>query len=217
MKNLNEKKLEELEKLKWHPWIGKNFNKTKLLIVGESHYEDGDEWQLGNKNTTKTIIEKRINGDRGRLHTNIEKTLLNLDKPTIDQGINFWNSIAYWNLVQRLLDSRNQVDRPKDEDFDIGWEIFFKLIDTLKPNYIVIVGKSGVGRLGSFLTLNETGWERNRSDFESKEKVVIRLKKGDKTLKLIFINHASAFYSYKKWSELIHNEHPELSKLLLNQ
>jgi len=215
MEKFNEKNFDKIKNLNWYPWIGENYTKTQLLLVGESHYEDGDEWQLGNKDTTKTIITKRINGDRGRLHTNLEKTLLNLEKPSKEQGLNFWKSIAYWNLLQRLLDSRKQADRPKDEDFDMGWKVFFQLIEILDPKYIVIVGKSSVGRLGNYLNVNETGWEKNNRDFEAKEKI-ISLKKGNKTLKLIFIKHASAFYSYKKWADLIKNEHPELSKILLN-
>lgn len=216
MEKFNEIQFDKINNLNWYPWIGENYSKTKLLIVGESHYEDGDEWQLGNKNTTKTIITKRINGDRGKLHTNIEKTLLNLDNPTKEQGFNFWKSIAYWNLLQRLLDSREQVDRPMDEDFDMGWKVFFELIEILNPKYVIIVGKSGFGRLGNYLNVNETGWEKNDLDFIQKEKI-INLKKGDKALKLIFIKHASSFYSYKKWADIIKNEHPELSQILLNQ
>ncbi len=210
-----ETEIKNIKGLNWLPWIGQNFNQSEAIILGESHYEDGDEWQDGNKETTRIMIKKRLLGDRGKLHTNVEKVLLNLDSPTLEQGNYIWNSITYWNLVQRLITSIDE--RPNDNDFDNGWEIFFKLIQIIKPKYCVVLGKASCGRLGYYLNNNETDWERNVAEFYSDEKI-INLSNNGCNLKLIFINHPSGSrgFDYKYWANLINKEHPELRQLLNN-
>ena len=35
---------EKVPNLKWLPWVGITKKKTGLLLIGESFYDDGDEW-----------------------------------------------------------------------------------------------------------------------------------------------------------------------------
>lgn len=136
--------LDSIENLNWLPWIGEEYSKTKLLIIGESHYEDGDFWQEENKDTTRVITQKRIDEINGKwtLHRNVEKIILNKTDISVDERKNLWNSVSYWNLVQRLLDSRNKTDRPKDVDFDLGWNLFFEIYEILEPKYCLVLGKA---------------------------------------------------------------------------
>jgi len=196
------KNWENISDLNWYPWVGENYKKNGTLILGESHYEDGDFWQKDNPKTSITIIEKRIDNISGKwtLHNNVEKTLLNNKKVSLEERVRFWNSVVYWNLVQRLLDSRHIEDRPNDDDFDIGWGVFFKIIDILEPIHIIVLGKSSVGRLGYYLNNLQNDWSKTDSDFYNNEKKVITITKEGKQVKLIFINHPSGSfgYDYKK-------------------
>src|SRR5690606_6900256 len=133
---------DKIDSLKWYPWIGEQYSNKKLLLIGESHYEDGDNWQSNNKETTRIITKMRFDGEYGKwtLHRNVEKVILNKTDITQDETKNLWNSLGYWNLVQRLLDSRSQADRPGFVDYDEGWRLFFKLYEILKPEFCLVLG-----------------------------------------------------------------------------
>lgn len=204
---------DKIKKISWLPWVGQRYNLTKILILGESQYEDGDEWQEGNKNATRTLIGQRFSGSKGVICTNTEKVLLSKTHPTQEEGNYIWHSVTYWNLVQRLMTSRN--DRPTDLDFDYGWRTFFNVIDIVKPEICIVLGKSSCGRLGYYLNNNETDWKRTISEFYEKEKV-INLTKNEFKIKLIFINHPSGSrgFDYKKWATLINENEPGLKDIL---
>lgn len=206
--------LKKVPNLTWLPWIGKYYDKTKTVVLGESQYEDGDEWQDGNINATRTLIEKRFSGSRGKLYTNVEKVLLARDNPRMEDGNYLWKSVAYWNLVQRLMTSIKE--RPNDIDFDKGWNTFFCLVEIIKPTTCIVLGKSSCGRLGYYLNNYETTWKRNIHEFYNREKI-INLSNSGQELKLIFINHPSGSrgFNYQYWAKLINDNEPDLKQKLI--
>jgi hypothetical protein len=200
---------DKLEMLKWYPWIGENYERNKILIIGESHYEDGEFWQLGNKETTRIITQKRFDDINGKwtLHRNVEKTILNKTDITLEERTELWNSVAYWNLVQRLLGSRNTTDRPNFEDFDLGWKLFFQIYEILEPKYCLVLGKASFGALGNYLTNCQTEWKIIKSELNPNEKI-LKLNNGKQEIKLLFINHPSGSlgFNYQKWAEIYKTE-----------
>ena len=114
--------LAKIKMLKWYPWIGKDYNTSKLLVIGESHYEDGDGWQLGNKEATRIVIQKRYDNEEGKwtLYRNLEQILSNKQELSNDETQHVWNEIAYYNLGQKLLASRKIADRPSFDDYVKG-------------------------------------------------------------------------------------------------
>ena len=208
-------KISEIPSLKWLPWIGQNYFNTKIVVLGESQYEDGDEWQENNRDATRILIGNRFSGTKGKIFTNVERVLLSSDNPTLEEKNKFWKSVAYWNLVQRLMASIKE--RPSDKDFDDGWATFLFLVEILRPATCIVLGKGSCGRLGYYLNNNETNWERNIAEFYSNEKI-INLSKGDHKLKLIFINHPSGSrgFKYNLWAKLISENEPSLRHLLTN-
>ena len=205
-----------IEKLKWLPWVGESYNRSKTIVIGESQYEDGDEWQEENINATRILIDKRFLGDRGRLYDNVEKVLLNLENPTLEQGNHLWKSVSYMNLVQRLMSSKKE--RPNDSDFDTGWSVFLKVAGILRPSTCIVLGKASCGRLGYYLNNHDLSWERsNVQEFYTTDKV-INLKQDSHTLKLIFINHPSGSYGFscERWGKFISDNEPSLRSLLMD-
>lgn len=200
---------DEIKKLKWFPWIGKNYSKKGLLIFGESHYEDGDEWQEGNKFTSRIITEKRYDNTNGKwtLHNNVEKSVLNSSEVSLTERRKFWDSVTYFNLVQRLLDSRERADRPTDYDFDEGWEVFLNVIEVLEPRFVLVLGKASYGRLCYYLNNSQKDWIKEENISNTNEKI-FNLKKNDIKIKIVFINHPSGSFgfNYKKWASLIDEE-----------
>jgi hypothetical protein len=204
-----ETELNKVDSLKWLPWIGKNYNETKIFILGESQYEDGDDWQDENNLATRILIQKGFTDGFGKIQKIATKTLLAKLSPSDEERNYVWESVIYHNLTQRLMSSIEE--RPSEEDFDNGWKVFLELAEVTRPNTCIVLGKSTIGRLGYYLNNNDTGWERNVSEFYESEKI-INLSKDNYKLKLIFINHptGSHGFDYEYWADLIDRNDSDL-------
>lgn len=199
--------------LNWSPWVGERYMASKTLVIGESQYEDGDFWQEGNIHSTRILIGKRFEDSKARVYMNTEKVLLNRKNPSEKERLYVWKSVAYYNLVQRLMSSRNE--RPSTTDLDSGWATFFELCELLQPQTCIVLGKSTCGRLGYYLNNHDTIWSRNIPEFYEKDKV-INLTSKSRKMKLIFINHPSGSRGFNNnyWTELVMENDPFLSKIL---
>ena len=205
--------LAKVSGIKWLPWVGKYYSKTKIMVLGESQYEDGDYWQENIIEATRLLIGSGFTGNKGKIYKNTEKVLLSIGEPTKEQGNNVWKSVVYLNLVQRLMSSIKE--RPNDSDFDKGWATFLEIAELLKPDICIVLGKSSIGRLGYYLNNNAAEWDRNASEFYEKNKIINLSKKGY-NFKLIFINHPSGSYGfeYEKWAKLVKDSEPTLTQKL---
>ena len=79
-----DEKFKAIPNLKWLPWIGERYERTGTMILGESQYENGDDWQEDNINATRGLIDGRfqdkikydIYGKTERVVTGIEKAYI---------------------------------------------------------------------------------------------------------------------------------------------
>ena len=213
-----DEQFKQIDGLKWLPWIGHFYNSTRTIILGESQYEEGSDWQEKNINAARDLISIHISGRKGRPYYNIEKVLLASNRPSPEQSNFLWKSVVFWNVVQRLMSSREE--RPNDSDFYNGWKLFFTIIDVLQPQptICIVLGKSSYGQLGYFLNVNDTSWDRNVHEFQE-QKRVINLSRSGQKLKLFFINHPSGSrgFKYEHWAQLISVEEPNLRQLLMEK
>lgn len=209
----------KIQSLNWLPWVGKNYTKQpagkKLLIVGESHYvplgEDPDD-VYSHMDWTRKFVSKEglkltslYTGNAiNPLVCNTERAIFNEKCPTDENKKNLWYSVAFYNLIQRLLTSINTEDRPTEKDFLTGWEVFLKVIDILNPNICLVLGKAGFGLLGHYLKNNPTDWSI-RVEIHGQEKIAF-LSKNEREIKLIFIRHPSQYFSWTKWAEIINQQ-----------
>lgn len=211
--NKFDNEIKSLPNIKWLPWIGKNFIDTQVLILGESHYEDGHYWQ-DSDSTTRIILNKRLSGNKVKLYSNFERIILTKKDLSIEEINKFWSSLCYYNLVQRLMNSIKE--RPNKDDFDSGWNIFFNLIEVISPKVCIVLGKSSFGRLGFYLkNNNQFNWNGITEEFYD-DKKIIHLTKEEKELTLIFINHPSGSrgFSCEYWTDFINKNEPEVLNLL---
>jgi hypothetical protein len=118
-----------------------------------------------------------------------------------------WSSVAYFNLVQRLLPSRNE--RPDENDFDKGWRVFFEVVNLLKPKYILKCGKSGEGRFGYLLTNNNPNWKYEEKEYYANPRLM-NISSDGYEFKLFFINHPSGSFgfSYEEWGRITQQYFP---------
>jgi hypothetical protein len=192
--------------LKWNPWIGKNYSSSKkVLILGDSHYEDGDYWQEDNLEVPSILINKHIaNPKAGDFYGKIERLVLNKDEVSDQERVGFWDSVIYTNLIQRLLPSKMSEDRPNDADFDEGWKTIFEFCNIYKPRYCVKFGKDGSGRIGALLTNKHLNWIHDKEEFYNDPRV-LNLSKDGNDLRIMVINHptGSRGFDMSKWKKVI--------------
>lgn len=78
--------LKKVENLKWLPWIGADYQKTNLLIVGESFYDDGEGWPESDPEAPRSLVKnqglnsKNPDFSNRKLFDAVEKIILNQDK-----------------------------------------------------------------------------------------------------------------------------------------
>ena len=211
-------RLKALGTLKWLPWTGKNFYKLpkskKLIIVGESHYDNwiGSDNEVEDEQFTRWYIRDHAidNPEKeSKIIRNSERVVFNKN-PTKQESLNFWESICYFNFIQRPMKTKS--DRPIPEDYVIGWNTFFKVIKIIEPDYVLFCGVSASNHIFLF---NESIKRENftSNGIEKLEKIgstfprkSIVLSPNKYESKMLFIKHPSKHFPWSKWSPLIKNE-----------
>ncbi len=207
-----DEKLENIPGLKWLPWVGSKYSQKKLLIVAESHYDDGDDW-LECVNATRAMINhygvmsKNPEYENCAILRPIEKIVYNKPQVSYEERENLWSSVVFFNLVQRLLPTRNE--RPDENDFDKGWNVFFEVVNLLKPEYILKCGKSGDGMIGHLLTNKNPNWKYEDKEYYTNPRLM-NISSDGHEFKIFFINHPSGSYgfSYEEWGRITQENFP---------
>lgn len=207
-----------LPHLNWLPWIGPGYQKNKVLLVGESHYDDGEGWLIY-KHATRAFVNNQglssHNPDfrNRKFFQQIEKTLLNNSTSTFEQREKLWNNVGFYNLVQRLLSSN--ADSPHEKDYDTGWRNFLEVASVIKPTICIKYGYEGIGRLGYLLNNYDTGWIRDNIDEFYTKPFCINLTNGDHKMRIVFTHHptGSFGFDYEQWAEHIKKNFPDVDML----
>ena len=219
--NSFDKDLENVTGLTWLPWVGKDFkeNERKLLIVGESHYAlaDNDEkYQssfqeiIQNKKFTREIIyESPVSGYwRNNTFDNIHRALLKSND--FDKNC-FWEQVAFYNFIPRLMDYRVK-ERPTWVDFYSSWKTFIELITILKPTDCIFIGVSASNTFNDAmknLNINYTPLKWLESIGTAYARTAT-LDINENKIKLSFIQHTSAMFSWSEWNNFLARENEEI-------
>lgn len=207
--------------LRWTPWVGKHFgkrNKPKLLIVGESHYvkASGNETiesvkarEELNKNFTREIIWECPVSEAWK-----NRTLDNIPRVFVGNGnynrLDFWQDVAFYNFVQRMVLYVDPPERPSDPDFCIGWDVFNEIIGIIKPDFCVFLGSqarntfwSSMNRIGAEFTDQKRSEQIGRC-WSYKAGIV----KDGKEVPVAFIQHPGKFFSSSSWHDYLLRQFP---------
>jgi hypothetical protein len=207
--------------IKWLPWIGSDFEKSKvkILIIGESHYfnpnEPGSFEKHQNPNFTITVIEEMAIGRdyyKTKIHQNFHRAILGNDNFDASK---FWNSLAYYNFIQKPMDTNK--GRPSNDDFYESWESFHEIIDILQPTLCLFIGTTAANSFNNFNRNNNIAFE----DVKHVKKIGQNYAKKALLLKtqtpIHFIKHTSQYFSWKKWNEYLKETIPHELKWIENQ
>ena len=135
------------------PYIGSEYGKYKVLIVGESHYlgEDNDrekvkdfkKW-LTDKNEIKLIKPEYINTRcvvKEHCNNKNKQPFFSMIKKEIINVENFWNKVSFMNFfIVPSINGSGGIEVSKDIE-EKSLENFENVLDIIKPNYILFLSK----------------------------------------------------------------------------
>ena len=135
------------------PYIGSEYEKYKVLIVGESHYlgEDDDrekvkdfkKW-LTDKNEIKLIKSEYINTRcvvKEHCNNKNKQPFFSMIKKEIINVENFWNKVSFMNFfIVPSINGSREIEALKDMK-EKSLENFENVLDIIKPNYILFLSK----------------------------------------------------------------------------
>jgi hypothetical protein len=213
-----DEKMEDICDLRWAPWIGKNYQRTQLLILGESFYEENSPSEDGNEpDNPRNLIKTHAFSSKDSINSNffykIANTVLDNEKPTNDKFDDFWRSVAFVNFIQPCIEAKRFKGKPRQliANFESYWLALLQVIELIHPKLIIKTGELGLERLAYLLADESHGWEYNLDEFYQKPYIIKLEKKGYK-LKIVCIDHPTRSDNYDShyWSKIIHDNSPEL-------
>ena len=207
--------------LPWLPWVGVNFTNstTKTIILGESTYN----WDPDNLDVKKRIANNnhlRVLHQNHALDTerpskyvrNIEKAIFQQKHPSRENKLKLWNSVVYHNLVLRMMQTRK--DRPTFDDYKEGWEVYLELMAKLDIDECLVYGLEAKKYKALIEVLENKNIDYIYIKLDTKVgrsfPRIIKIK--DSSHSILFMQHPSAYFSWKKWSKIL-EDHLTLSKV----
>lgn len=213
----SEKKYDERFKsingLKWLPWVGKNYDKTGVLIIAESHYGGETEFEADGSDNTKedftreAFVKRHANGENmWKMPNNLMRAVWQGDCSVGNRKI-FWENVAFYNQVQKLMELATW-QRPSDEDFRNGWDVFPEVVKILKPDYCLFVGLKASDWFNKKMQEKGLSYE----PVYKMEKINgVRPRRFTLTVdghrtEITGIKHTSGYFSWKKWYDFLSNK-----------
>lgn len=202
----------DFQKVFFEPWIGKHYQneKTKILIVAHNYpcnepyavcSNCGNRMEHPNCITVGSIawINEYIHGSglswNRRTFDNFLRSYLNrrnFEKSDVD---NFWDSVAFYNYVQKANSTRIGVMR--NEDYINSLDAFKEVLELLMPTHIITWGnvyhRIPIRRIEK--TMQIDGKVYNYCEIKDMLSFGFPI--------MLKIHHPSMFYSWYRWGMVI--------------
>ena len=154
----------QIPKVNFQPWIGKyygerfnHFDRVRLLVLGESHYEDAPD---ENDQHPNWIVIKNSCGDQAFTHyvvnrwgkqfphrffTMVANVLLQRKQGggRTQEHAEVWDHIAFYNYVSTLVSwelGQDRANRPNYEQWKKSKLPFENVLKELTPNAVLMLG-----------------------------------------------------------------------------
>lgn len=186
--------LQKNEFLKRHceclPFIGDEYEKSRLLLVGESHYIEEDKIGFVNRDDfydvsiceiedgeyktwfdTRAVFEyrrekpERFESFFSNISNEIAKIAFKTDSPSTDQKRKAMDFYAFMNYFKRpSYDRGKTISGLTESDYEYAYKVSKHIIYTLKPNLIIFLSKKAYDR---FCCADKDNMIRNKYDIKS--------------------------------------------------
>lgn len=128
----------------WKPPGDPRFKSIRLLIVGESHYDEGEPPPPDQMASFTIDIVTRWGAKAEgykRFFGNIYATFNDHGAHwSSDEFKRFWNSVYFYNYVQSFVHG-GSGERPTAKQFSDSADAFHVALDDIKPEAIVVMGR----------------------------------------------------------------------------
>ena len=209
-----DERFKSINGLKWLPWVGKNYNKTGVLIIAESHYGGETEFEAdGSDNTDEdftreAFVKEHVKGKNWNMPNYLMRIICGGGFSDEDeQRKEFWENVAFYNHVQKLMRLATR-QRPSDEDFENGWDVFPEVVKILKPDYCLFIGLKASDWFNKKMQEKGLSYE----PVYKMEKINgVRPRRfsltvdGHKT-EITGIKHTAQYFSWNKWYNFLSNK-----------
>ena len=212
----------KIEGLKWLPWVGKNYDSTRIFVLGASHYEyigpGEEESSTSNKFTRKVVAEHGIDSKNERhkkyAFAAFNKCLLNEKASSLEARVKLWSSVLFYNILQEVM--TNGTDTIVEDNNALeAWKVFKKLVPILKPQLCIVWGvdilEHWADNYGEFI--GKYTRKKEEGDIYSRNALITI---DGHEVPICVIHHPSyRFFSREKWREYLLSQHKDkLNKII---
>lgn len=200
--------------INFQPWISANYfngsgKYNKLLILGESHYNEEDDCEeqkdyeennqieevkyIENKFTSAVIQDFLDDKNNIAFYRNLGLLFNPEDKKEI------WREVAFANAIQNPL--KNADSQPTSQDIETAKTSFWLLLQDLNPDKILVCSKR--------MWNNWIPEDANKSKFvrhisnNKKKSTIWEYDNNGKQCLAMGINHPSKYFSYINWRPIV--------------
>lgn len=164
-----------MQKSTFKPWIGRGYSSkglygVKVLFLGESHYGTSGKEK---PDTTINVVRRLGQENRHRFFTTTAKLALfkgSKNHISNKERKELWENVAFYNYIQEFV-ADGARKRPSPEMWKSSENAFLNVLQDLKPELLVILGKELNRNLPSIPT----------------------------NIKVCRVNHPSSGFRYKQW------------------
>lgn len=206
--------------LTWLPWIGKDYSKSqvKTLILGESTYNWAKDdlkreevaRSIQDENHLRRVHQNNAIDFKGKslYARNIEKAIFQQGQESLKNAHVLWGNVGYHNLVLRAMSTVK--DRPKHKDYIEGWLTVLSLLEILSVDQCIMYGLEGI-KIKSLAELCkaqnvEYKYSKIQPAVGRSYARVMNIQLKNKYIKILFIRHPSAYFSWNKWGAIMHDQ-----------
>lgn len=128
----------------WEPWIGSNYDATRLLLLGESAYswkQDGEEVDPSSRHSILTVEEAISDFPTTPFAIMLTRAVTGKANPNHEEREAGWARVAFTNYVPGTVGSGARV-RPSPALWAQAKAEFPGLLRQLRPRNVIVLGKT---------------------------------------------------------------------------
>ena len=217
---------DQFSEFKWIPWVGKDYDKHKILALGASHTAvwDGVESIQDPEEKRKKIKEIEEKGfqyprahidiahwhatsidnqDMNTIHRKFAKVLLGKKDANITECGSVWSSIAFHNAIQRVMTHGTSTEFD-DAEGQEAWDVFKNLVSIIKPKVCIAWGFKVIDHWANTQDefKDKYQWHEKRNNFYPRTAMNLDIQ-GNK-ISIIAIRHPSIpVLNYATWYDFL--------------
>lgn len=178
----------------FQPWIGREYDSTRLLILGESAYSwwEADELRHPSPQHSKITVGWAIDKfpNCGRFFAMVSRALADEENPTRDRLQFVWDRAAFTNYVSGTVGDGSRT-RPTPTMWADAKRDFLPEVSKLAPKRVIVLGTTMWGEMPEtdiYITDDVQGYRLG----------------GGEIMMCCAVNHPAGGLSWRKLASVIH-------------